>query len=135
MTTSSSEAPTQVITVNPQDWLLASIRLWGLILLTLHLAAANLPEETSWSLWPYTFLLPWLGWALALLAGALIIPAVSHGIIRLAACVLRNEKDASRLTPHLDSGSPSPPSSPACFSGWRESGIYAGAILTCSARP
>jgi len=31
-------------------------------------------------LWPYTFLPSWLGWALALLVGALIIPAVNNGV-------------------------------------------------------
>ncbi len=71
----------QVKTANSQNWLLSGIRLWGLVTLTLHLAASRLPEETSWSLWPYTFLPPWLGWTLALLAGTLIIPAVSQTIL------------------------------------------------------
>ena len=65
-----------------QNWLLSAIRLWGLTLLTLHLAASKLPEKTSWSLWPYAFIPPWLGWALALLAGALIIPTVSQAVIK-----------------------------------------------------
>src|SRR6185503_18950103 len=65
-----------------QNWLLSVIQLWGLILLTLHLAASKLPEKTSWSLWPYTFIPPWLGWVLALLAGALIIPTVSQAVIK-----------------------------------------------------
>lgn len=66
---------------NAQRWLLSAIRLWGLILLTLHVAAFALPEESTWSLWPYTFLPGWLGWILALLAGALIIPSVSHAAL------------------------------------------------------
>lgn len=75
-----------------QDWLLSAIHLWGLILLTLHLAASHLPEESSWSLWPYTFLPPWLGWMLALLAGALIISPVNQLIqnkLRLTFYALR----------------------------------------------
>jgi hypothetical protein len=48
------------------------------MVLTLHLAAFNLPEDTSWSLWPYTFLPIWLGWGLALLVGALTIPTISQ---------------------------------------------------------
>jgi hypothetical protein len=63
-----------------QNWLLSSVRVWGLILLTLHLAAYQLPEESAWSLWPYTFLPPWLGWLLALLVGALIIPPVNQAV-------------------------------------------------------
>jgi len=58
-----------------------AIRLWGLIVLTLHLAAWQLPEESAWSLWPYSFLPPWLGWLLALLAGALAIPAVNQAVL------------------------------------------------------
>ena len=87
-----------------QNWLLSAIHLWGLILLTLHLAAAKLPEETSWALWPYTFLPPWLGWTLALLAGALIIPAMSQPIKHLSSFVFRPSSffsHASRLTPQL----------------------------------
>ncbi len=70
-----------------QNWLWSGIKVWGLIVLTLHLAAYVLPEETFWSVWPYTFLPPWLGWSLALLAGALTVPAVnqtiSNGLYRL----------------------------------------------------
>jgi hypothetical protein len=68
-------------TKNAQNWLLSAIRLWGLTVLTLHLAAAQLPEESAWSIWPYTFLPAWLGWILALLAGALIIPSVSQPVL------------------------------------------------------
>jgi hypothetical protein len=70
-----------------QNSLPSGIRVWGLILLTLHLAAYHLPEEMTWSLWPYTFLPPWLGWLLALAVGALVIPpvnqAVSAGLVQL----------------------------------------------------
>ncbi len=69
-------------TQNAQNWLLSAVRLWGLVLLTLHLAAFQWPEEMAWSLWPYTFLSPWLGWALALLAGTLVMPPVSHAVAR-----------------------------------------------------
>jgi hypothetical protein len=61
-----------------QAWFFTAMQLWGLFLLTLHLAASRLPEDTAWSLWPYTFLPPWLGWTLALLAGALIMPPVNR---------------------------------------------------------
>jgi hypothetical protein len=97
MTTSSSERSIQ-IAANPQDRLLLAIQLWGLILLTLHLAAAQLPEESAWSLWPYTFLPPWLGWLLALLAGALILPAISHMSIRLASPVFHLASQVPRST-------------------------------------
>ncbi|MEW5958959.1 MAG: hypothetical protein AB1801_14600 [Chloroflexota bacterium] len=63
-----------------QAWLLSGLRLWGLVVLTLHLAAFRLPEASFWSVWPYTFLSPWLGWTLALLAGSLIIAPVSRAL-------------------------------------------------------
>lgn len=66
-----------------QTTILAIINLLGLLMLTLHIAAPFLPEETAWSLWPYIFLPTWLGWGLALLVGALTIPAVSEGVHRL----------------------------------------------------
>jgi hypothetical protein len=65
-----------------QSGFLSAVQVVGLIILTLHLAASNLPAETAWSVWPYTFLPPWLGWTLALLAGALIIPAVNNIVLR-----------------------------------------------------
>lgn len=98
--TTQTEIQSQPETAEAEEWLLSALRVWGLIVLSLHLAASRLPEETAWSLWPYTFLPPWLGWILALLAGALIIPAVSHLIICLVSCVLRGKKDASRFTLH-----------------------------------
>jgi hypothetical protein len=60
-----------------QSWLATGIRVWALLVLTLHLAAYQLPEAAAWSVWPYTFWPIWLGWALGLLAGLLIIPVVN----------------------------------------------------------
>jgi hypothetical protein len=57
---------------------MAGVRGWSLLVLTLHLAAYSLPPETSWSLWPYTFVPSWLGWVLALGAALLIIPPLNH---------------------------------------------------------
>jgi len=82
MTTQSIKSTTSIShIVEPQNRPLAAIQGWGLFLLTLHLAAFQLPEEMAWSLWPYTLLPTWLGWSLALLAGTLIIPAVSQAIL------------------------------------------------------
>ncbi len=92
--THSIETPSQVTLASPQRRLVSAIHLWGLILLTLHLAAASLPEETTWSLWPYTFLPPWLGWLLALLVGALIMPVICHWVIE----GLRSTFSVQRLT-------------------------------------
>ena len=75
--------PRQSTSEQSQEWLISGLQLWGLILLTLHLAAFNLPEAWSWSLWPYTFLPTWLGWLLASLAAALIIPGVSQAVLRV----------------------------------------------------
>lgn len=97
MITTSSESPTQITAKNPQDELLSALQLWGLVLLTLHLAAPKLPEESAWSLWPFTFLPPWLGWLLALLAGALVIPAVNQ----LVLAGLRFTIYVSRFTLHV----------------------------------
>ncbi len=66
----------------PQSRLLTFIQIWGLIGLTLHLAAPYLPEELAWSVWPYTLLPEWLGWGLALLIGALIIGPVNRAVCR-----------------------------------------------------
>ena len=63
-----------------QTRLMWGVQLWGLLLLTLHLAAFKLTEAWSWSLWPYSFLPAWLGWILALLAAALIIPPVNVAV-------------------------------------------------------
>jgi len=83
----SNASPQTEITLHPelkqaaaQNWLATGIHGWGLFVLLLHLAAYTLPEELAWSLWPYTFLPPWLGWVLALLAGSLIIPSVNNSV-------------------------------------------------------
>ena len=71
-------------TASPQraasGWLDFVWRGWGLLLLSLHLAAGSLNESISWSLWPYTFIPNWLQWLLALTVGALIIPTVNNAI-------------------------------------------------------
>lgn len=68
-----------------QLWFAAGLRVWALVVLSLHVAAYALPQDSSWSVWPYTFLPTWAGWGLALLAAALIIPAVNQAILhRLA---------------------------------------------------
>ena len=67
---------------HPQARFLSALRIWGLTLLTLHLAAAQLDETVAWSLWPYTFWPTWLGWVLAVLVGALIMPPVSDAVCR-----------------------------------------------------
>lgn len=103
MITSSSESSIQIIAKNPQERLLSAIQLWGLILLTLHLAAPKLPEGTSWSLWPYTFLPSWLGWTLALLTGMLIIPAIGQFVLAgLRFTIYPSERSLflGRLTSH-----------------------------------
>ncbi len=66
-----------------QSWLLPAIRWLGLLILTLHLASFQLPEEAAWSLWPYSLLPPWLAWLLALLAGALVLPPASSFVLGL----------------------------------------------------
>ena len=82
----TSSAVEKIIPASPsersQNWFLGGIRLWGLIVLTLHLAAISLPQETAWSVWPYTFLPTWLGWVLALMVATLIIPAVNQMVWR-----------------------------------------------------
>ena len=72
----------QVVEVNSKskraaDWFSTALRFWGLTVLTLHLAAPWLPEETAWSVWSWLFLPGWLRWVLALLVSALIIPPVN----------------------------------------------------------
>lgn len=53
------------------------LRLWAVIALGLHLAGYILPEDTFWSLWPYTVLPPWPGVTLALVAGSLTVPTIN----------------------------------------------------------
>lgn len=67
--------------VSAQLTLTAAIRVWALVALSLHVVAYALPQDSSWSVWGYTFLPPWLGWLLALLAAALIIPPVNQLIL------------------------------------------------------
>ena len=73
-----TETLPRTTTDSAQGWLLSAVRWWGLLLLTLHLAAFQLDEETAWSVWPYTMLPPWLGWVLALLTAALILPPLNY---------------------------------------------------------
>ena len=54
--------------------ILPAFRLWALLALGFHLLAYTLPEETFWSLWPYTFLRPGLGWGLVVVVGGLTFP-------------------------------------------------------------
>lgn len=61
-----------------QHWLLTLIQIWGLVILTLHLAAPYLPEAWAWSVWSYTLLPGWVAWGLALLVGAFIIEPVNR---------------------------------------------------------
>lgn len=53
--------------------LIRSFRLWGLILIALHLAAPLLPEPLAWGVWPATYLPAGLRWSLALVAAALAL--------------------------------------------------------------
>lgn len=76
--TIKTESLAQAKTPSAQNWLLSSVHWWGLFVLTLHLAAFQLPEETAWSVWAYTLLPSWLRWTLALLVGALILSPISH---------------------------------------------------------
>lgn len=84
-TRAEAVSQTEIDTNNPQARLLTVLQTWGLILLTLHLAAARLPEDQAWSLWPYSLLPDWLGWLLALLVAAVVIPPVSQWISRVLA--------------------------------------------------
>jgi hypothetical protein len=76
-----SEARVELNT--PQERLTSTLQIWGLVVLTLHLIASKLPEEPAWSLWPYTLWPAWLGWLLALLSGALVIPGINNSVARL----------------------------------------------------
>ena len=59
------------------------IRIYALLALGLHVLAYSLPEDTFWSLWPYTVLPPWLGALLAALAALLVAPGVNARIQRI----------------------------------------------------
>jgi len=81
---------THMPNLKAQPLILSVVQLWGLILLSLHLAAFKLPESTTWSVWPYTFFPTWLGWTLALLSGALIIPRVNEAFNKAINLVIKN---------------------------------------------
>jgi hypothetical protein len=81
--TSHSHVAVRSRPVDSQSWLVNGIKLWALVVLSLHVAAVALPEESAWSVWAYTFVPPWLGWVLALLAASLIVPAVNQAVLRL----------------------------------------------------
>ncbi len=71
--------------VEAQEWLAIGLRWWALLVLSLHGAAYALPAAAAWSVWPFTFIPPWLGWLLMLLLGALSVPAANRaGFNRLA---------------------------------------------------
>ncbi|HEY84656.1 MAG TPA: hypothetical protein G4N96_06050 [Chloroflexi bacterium] len=53
------------------------IRIYALLALGLHLLAYALPEDTFWSVWPYTVLPLWLGALLAGLAALLTVPGLN----------------------------------------------------------
>ncbi len=53
--------------------LVRSSRLWGLLLIALHLAAPLLSEPLAWGLWPATYLPAGWRWGLALAAAALVL--------------------------------------------------------------
>ena len=80
VTSSKTPITKKVKTSATQAWLSTTIRLWGLIVLSLHLAAYYLPEATAWSMWPYTFLPIWIGWLLVLVTGTLTIPLVNQAV-------------------------------------------------------
>ena len=92
----------QTTSESAQNWLISIIQGWGLVIITLHLAAPHLPEEMAWSLWPYTLLRPWLGWGLALIVGALVITPINDLVLtillRFWNHLLRVTGNASRLT-------------------------------------
>ncbi|MDM8529258.1 hypothetical protein QUF58_13770 [Anaerolineales bacterium HSG24] len=73
------------------------IQIWGLILLTLHVAAPALPPDTMWSLWPYAFLPTWLAWSGACLMATLTLPAVNRLVaISLSRLPLFRNQDRSQ---------------------------------------
>ena len=55
--------------------LLNLLRFWAVFVLALHALAYVLPEETFWSVWPYTVFPPWLGVTLVAAAGTTLLPA------------------------------------------------------------
>lgn len=53
--------------------LVRSLRIWGLIVMGLHLAAPLFTEAAAWGIWPATYLPAGWRWGLGLLAAALIV--------------------------------------------------------------
>jgi hypothetical protein len=53
--------------------LVRSLRLWGLLLIALHVAAPLLPEQLAWGVWPATYLPAGWRWGLALAAAGLVL--------------------------------------------------------------
>lgn len=56
------------------------IRFAALAAIVLHLAAPHLPEESAWSVWPYTSLPTPLGWLGALAVASLILSPVNDAL-------------------------------------------------------
>ena len=57
---------------------MAALRLWGSLVLGLHLLAYWLPEEHAWSVWPTSKLPLWLTLLLTILAAATLIPTYNR---------------------------------------------------------
>ena len=79
---SSEQILLHTVTPSSQIWLLSTSQVWGLIVLTLHLAAPQLPEAIAWSVWPYTLFPAWVRWTLALLAATLVIAPVNDALTK-----------------------------------------------------
>ncbi len=75
---------TKLKRLSAQAWLSAGVRVWGLTLLTLHLAAYTLPANLAWSLWPYSYIPVWAGWLLAMLVGLLTLPPINAAVWRVS---------------------------------------------------
>jgi hypothetical protein len=61
--------------------LLPALRVWTLIVISLHLLSYRLDEADAWGVWPFTLLPPWLGWGLGLVAGSLVMAGPSHVLL------------------------------------------------------
>jgi hypothetical protein len=86
---SSRAASANVNTQTTGQPLLWGVRVLVLVLLLLHLAATNWPEEVAWGLWPLRYVASPLRWLLGAGVAALCIPAigrrVSRGLMALTA--------------------------------------------------
>lgn len=60
--------------------LLSALRIWTLIVISLHLLAYRFDEANAWSVWPFTFLPPWLGWGLGLAVGSLVLAGPNEAL-------------------------------------------------------